>query len=115
MRSIRPLQEYYIVAPGYIYQAPDASDVISHRLLAAVYHFGRAFDEASQQAAYHPSSGYYWKSNTSTADDFDRKESTSKDKIVTYQQRYRFDNLFRHYIDRFRPKPQSTITASTTQ
>ena len=30
---VRPLQEYYIIAPGHIYQAPDAAAVISHRLV----------------------------------------------------------------------------------
>jgi hypothetical protein len=30
---VRPLQEYYIIAPGHIYQSPDAASVISHRLV----------------------------------------------------------------------------------
>jgi len=29
----KPLQEYYIIAPGHIYQAPDAASVITHRLV----------------------------------------------------------------------------------
>ncbi|CAF4246430.1 unnamed protein product, partial [Adineta steineri] len=79
--ELRPLQEYYIIAPGHIYQAPDAASVISHRLLTAVHHFGKAFDEASQKAAYHPSSGYYWKTNGSS-DELAKKDS-SKEKILT--------------------------------
>ena len=30
---VRPLQEYYIIAPGHIYQSPDVASVISHRLV----------------------------------------------------------------------------------
>ena len=37
----RPLQEYYILAPGHIYQAPDAASAISHRLVNA-FHFNVA-------------------------------------------------------------------------
>ena len=33
-RLVRPLQEYYIIAPGHIYQAPDAAAVICHRLVS---------------------------------------------------------------------------------
>ena len=34
---VRPLQEYYIIAPGHIYQSPDAASVISHRLVTTLF------------------------------------------------------------------------------
>ncbi|CAF1150862.1 unnamed protein product [Adineta ricciae] len=114
----RPLQEYYILAPGHIYQAPDAASVISHRLLTAVHHFGKAFDEASQKAAYHPSSGYYWKTNSSS-DELAKKDS-SKEKILTQTQRIRFDTIFYSFRDHFRPRvpvgatAQNSIASATT-
>ncbi|CAF1333612.1 unnamed protein product [Rotaria sordida] len=109
--QIRPLQEYYILAPGHIYQAPDAASVISHRLLTAVHHFGKAFDEASQRAAYHPSSGYYWKTNNSS-DELIKKDS-SKDKALTNTQRIRFDTIFHNYHERFRPRIPAGTTTQT--
>ncbi|CAF3899039.1 unnamed protein product [Adineta steineri] len=109
--ELRPLQEYYIIAPGHIYQAPDAASVISHRLLTAVHHFGKAFDEASQKAAYHPSSGYYWKTNGSS-DELAKKDS-SKDKILTHTQRIRFDTIFPNYHERFKPRIQTGPTTQT--
>lgn len=108
--ELRPLQEYYIIAPGHIYQAPDAAAVITYRLLTAVHHLGKAFDEASQKAAYHPSSGYYWKTNGSS-DELTKKDS-SKDKILTHAQRVRFDTIFPNYHDRFRSR---VSTGATTQ
>ncbi|CAF3076858.1 unnamed protein product [Rotaria sp. Silwood2] len=105
--ELRPLQEYYILAPGHIYQAPDAASVISHRLLTAVHHFGKAFDEA----AYHPSSGYYWKTNNSS-DELTKKDS-SKNKVLTNTQRIRFETIFPNYHDRFRPQIPAGITTQT--
>lgn len=102
-KPTRSLQEYYIIAPGHIYQAPDVATVISHRLLTTVHHFGKAFDEASQKAAYHPTSGYYWKTNGSS-DEITKKDS-SKEKILTQAQRARFDTIFPNYIERFRRIP----------
>lgn len=90
---------------------------------------------ASQKAAYHPSSGYYWKTNSSSgscdldifasglnwsivSDDLASKDS-SKEKMLTQTQQYRFNAIFSHFRDRFRPRAppgattQSALPSST--
>ena len=113
--------------------------------MTAVHHLGKAFDEgntsilnktisqsnilASQKSAYHPSSGYYWKTNGSSGLIFAQflflqshsiahldeltKKNSSKDKVLTHTQRARFDTIFTNYHDRFRPRvPSGTTTQS---